>query len=76
MTPSQGSHFFQNLAAGNIGYFTVNPDAGEGFVDWEWLAPRRPSPKPSSSGICTFDSPIVIAINGRSHAGVILKPAG
>src|SRR5439155_12752227 len=38
VTPSQGSHFFQNLAAGKIGYFTVNPDAGDGFVDWEWLA--------------------------------------
>ena len=38
VTPSQGSHFFQNLAAGSIGYFTVNPDAGDGFVDWEWLA--------------------------------------
>ncbi|MBZ5557242.1 MAG: histidine kinase, partial [Acidobacteriia bacterium] len=38
VTPSQGSHFFQNLSAGNVGYFTVNPDAGDGFVDWAWLA--------------------------------------
>ena len=37
VTPSQGSHFFQNLTAFQIGYFTVNPDAGEGFIDWEWL---------------------------------------
>jgi hypothetical protein len=37
VTPSQGSHFFQNLTAFQIGYFTVNPDAGEGSVDWEWL---------------------------------------
>ena len=27
--PSQGSHFFQNLMAFQVGYFTVNPDAGE-----------------------------------------------
>jgi hypothetical protein len=38
VTPSQGSHFFQNLTAFQVGYFTVNPDAGEGFVDWGWLA--------------------------------------
>ena len=38
VTPSQGSHFFQNLTAFQVGYFTVNPDAGEGFVDWEWLS--------------------------------------
>ena len=37
VTPSQGSHFFQNLTAFQVGYFTVNPDAGEGFVDWDWL---------------------------------------
>ena len=29
VTPSQGSHFFENLTAFQIGYFTVNPDAGE-----------------------------------------------
>ena len=37
VTPSQGSHFFQNLTAFQIGYFTVNPDAGEGSIDWQWL---------------------------------------
>jgi len=37
VTPSQGSHFFQNLTSFQIGYFTVNPDAGEGFIDWNGL---------------------------------------
>ena len=37
VTPSQGSHFYQNLTAFQVGYFTVNPDAGEGSVDWQWL---------------------------------------
>ena len=41
VTPSQGTHFFQNLASRNVGYFTVNSHAGEGFVDWEWLAERE-----------------------------------
>jgi len=56
VTPSQGTHFFQNLTAFNIGYFTVNPEAGEGFLDWDWLASgrlrgarRRPAPAPGSS---------------------------
>ncbi len=38
VTPSQGSHFFQNLTSFRVGYFTVNPDDGDGFVDWDWLA--------------------------------------
>jgi hypothetical protein len=74
VTPSQGSHFFQNLAAGNIGYFTVNPDAGEGFVDWEWLRAAPAVAETQFVRHLTFSSPLVIAINGRSHAGVILKP--
>ena len=42
--PSQGSHFFQNLTSFQVGYFTVNPRRGEGFVDWDWLAHSRPFP--------------------------------
>src|SRR5262249_57362416 len=37
VTPSQGTHFFQNLTSLNVGYFTVNPEAGDGFIDWSWL---------------------------------------
>src|SRR6185503_4462422 len=40
VTPSQGSHFFQNLTSFQVGYFTVNADVGEGFVRWDWLAAR------------------------------------
>ena len=32
VTPSQGSHFFQNLTAFHIAYFTINPDLGEGHL--------------------------------------------
>jgi CheY-like chemotaxis protein len=75
VTPSQGSHFFQNLAAGNIGYFTVNPDAGEGFVDWEWLRGEPAVAETQFVRHLSFAAPVVIAINGRAHNGVILKPA-
>jgi CheY-like chemotaxis protein len=76
VTPSQGSHFFQNLAAGNVGYLTVNPEAGDGFVDWEWLRTRPAVSETEFVRHLRFDSPILIAINGRSHSGVITKPAG
>ena len=38
VTPSQGTHFFQNLISNNVGYFTVNPEEGDGTLDWGWLA--------------------------------------
>ena len=31
VTPSQGSHFFQNLTSFQVGYFTVNPELGRGL---------------------------------------------
>jgi hypothetical protein len=31
VTPSQGSHFFQNLTSFRVGYFTVNPEGGKGW---------------------------------------------
>ncbi|MBI3490423.1 MAG: histidine kinase [Acidobacteria bacterium] len=74
VTPSQGSHFFQNLSAGNIGYFTVNPDAGEGFVDWDWLAAQPTVADKEFVRHLRFDSPVVVTVNGRSHAGTIAKP--
>ena len=74
VAPSQGSHFFQNLAAGNIGYFTVNPDAGEGFVDWAWLAAQPAVAETPFVRHLRFGAPLAVRINGRSHAGVILKP--
>ncbi len=74
VTPSQGSHFFQNLAAGNIAYFTVNPDVGEGFVDWAWLAAQPAVAEKEFVRHLRFDQAVVVTVNGRSHAGVIAKP--
>jgi Pyruvate phosphate dikinase, AMP/ATP-binding domain len=74
VTPSQGSHFFQNLTAGDIGYFTVNPDAGEGFVDWQWLAAQPAATESEFVRHLRFASPLAVAINGRKHAGRIAKP--
>ena len=48
VTPSQGTHFFQNLTSFNVGYFTVNPESGDGEVDWDvaGVAPRALEPRP------------------------------
>ncbi len=75
VTPSQGSHFFQNLAAGDIGYFTVNPDAGDGFVDWPWLAAQPAVAATEFVRHLRFETPMVVTINGRKHTGRIAKPS-
>ena len=74
VTPSQGSHFFQNLTAFQIGYFTVNPDAGEGSVDWQWLTEQPAVEEQGCVRHLQFAGPIRVVMNSRTSQGVIFKP--
>ncbi|MGE5365382.1 MAG: PEP/pyruvate-binding domain-containing protein [Bacteroidota bacterium] len=74
VTPSQGSHFFQNLTSFRIAYFTVNSFMKEGFIDWQWL---KEQPVYEDMGIAKhlhFDQPLSVKINGHLSKGIILKP--
>jgi len=74
VTPSQGSHFFQNLSAFQVGYFTVNPDAGEGSLDWQWLAEQPAIEEQGCVRHLQFAGELQIVMNSRTSQGVILKP--
>jgi CheY-like chemotaxis protein len=74
VTPSQGSHFFQNLTAFQVGYFTVNPDAGEGAVDWEWLADQLAVGEQECVRHLHFPDPLRVVMNSKKSQGVIFKP--
>jgi CheY-like chemotaxis protein len=74
VTPSQGTHFFQNLTSFMVGYFTVNSRLGEGFLDWEWLGSVEAVEESAGVRRLRFDRPVVIKMNGRSGEGVIMKP--
>jgi CheY-like chemotaxis protein len=76
VTPSQGSHFFQNLTAFQVGYLTVNPDAGEGSVDWQWLAEQDAVEEQGCVRHLQFASPMRIVMNSKASQGVIFKPEG
>ncbi len=74
VTPSQGSHFFQNLTSFKIGYFTVNEWMGEGHIDWDWLLSVPPLEEGIYAKRLRFDEEILIKIDGRKNAGVVFKP--
>ena len=74
VTPSQGSHFFQNLTAFQVGYFTVNPDAGEGSVDWQWLSDQQAVEEQGCVRHLQFAAPMRVIMNSRTSQGVIFKP--
>jgi hypothetical protein len=74
VTPSQGSHFFQNLTAFQIGYFTVNPDAKDGFIDWQWLRAQPVAEERDCVRHLRFDTPLLVIMHGKAGRGLIFKP--
>jgi hypothetical protein len=74
VTPSQGSHFFQNLTTFQVGYFTVNPDAGEGSLDWPWLASQPAIEEIGCVRHLRFTEPLLVLMNGSTSEGMIFKP--
>ncbi len=74
VTPSQGSHFFQNLTTFNAGYFTVNPEDGDGHLDWDWLDAQPAASANAHVRHLRLAEPLLIKMNGRKGEGVILKP--
>jgi CheY-like chemotaxis protein len=74
VTPSQGSHFFQNITSFRIGYFTVNPTSGVGFVDWDWLLQQPPMEVIGITRHLRFGQPFSVHISGQHNLGVIMKP--
>ncbi len=72
--PSQGTHFFQNLTSFGVGYFTVDPSAGNGFFDEDYLDSLPAVYEKGPLRVVEFDSPLQIAINGRKGKGIISKP--
>jgi Pyruvate phosphate dikinase, AMP/ATP-binding domain len=74
VTPSQGSHFFQNLMAFQVGYFTVNPEAGQGLLDWAWLGEQSATEEEECVRHLRLEEPVVVVMNGMSREGMIFKP--
>lgn len=75
VTPSQGTHFFQNLTSFNVGYFTINAEDGDGFVDWPWLSAQPDQSHTAYVRHLRLDAPLLVKMSGRKGEGVILKPA-
>jgi len=74
VTPSQGTHFFQNLTSFQVGYMTVNATQGGGRVDWDWLDAQPAVTEGEFVRHLVLAEPLTVMIDGRSSEGVILRP--
>lgn len=75
VSPSQGSHFFQNLTSFLVGYFTIDSFKEQGFVDWDWLLKQEATEKREFSSLLRFVNPLQVKMNGRENIGIICKPS-
>lgn len=72
--PSQGSHFFQNLNSFLVGYYTVQEEDGENFIDWDWLLAQPAADESRCVRHLRFEKPVVVMMSGHQNRGIILKP--
>jgi hypothetical protein len=74
VTPSQGSHFFQNITSFRIGYFTVSAMPPTGSIAWDWLRASPAAEEMRFTRHLQFEKPLTVKINGYRNKGIILKP--
>jgi hypothetical protein len=69
--PSQGSHFFHNIASLGISYLTVKEHSAD-HIDWDWLISLPITTKHSFVNHTRLDQSIVLKVDGRRSKGVML----
>ena len=69
---SQGSHFFHNLMAFNVLYFSV-PSSGQFPMDWEWLRKMKPDYETEHIALLKLKHPLTIQVDGESGKGFIKR---
>ncbi|MFC1573261.1 histidine kinase, partial [Candidatus Eisenbacteria bacterium] len=74
VTPSQGSHFFQNITSFGIGYFTVGSAEETTSLDRKWLDEQNATATSEHVRHLRFDTPLEIVVDSRTRGGVVLKP--
>jgi hypothetical protein len=71
--PSQGSHFFHNLASFGVLYLTLRPGR-EASVDWAALAALPAVAETAHARHVRYPRPLLVEVDGRSQRGVV-RPA-
>src|SRR5660398_134623 len=73
-SPSQRTHFLQNLTSFRVGYFTVDTKRTDDRVDWDWLKAQVAVRDGDMVKHLRFEEPLEVRMDGTKRRGVILKP--
>jgi hypothetical protein len=72
--PSQGSHFFHNLTAFGVAYFTIHRRGDDGSVDWDWLE-QQPLVRTELDGKIRhyrLERPLEVLVDGEAGMGAVV----
>ncbi len=72
--PSQGSHFFHNLTAFGVSYFTIHRRGDDGFVDWSRLE-TQPLVRTELDGKIRhyrLEQPLEVLVDGAQGLGMVV----
>lgn len=70
---SQGTHFFHNLVAMNVGYFSIPYGSETDFVDFKWLKQQQETERGQYFVHLSFDHPLIVMMDGKTGLAVIYK---
>ncbi len=70
---SAGSHFFHNVVAMNIGYFTVHHNNKEHLIRWDILNSQQVIYESEYIKHIRFPKPLIIKMDGKKRIGIIIK---
>lgn len=73
VTPSEGTHFFQNLTSFGIAYITARLNDGSSRVDHAWLDAQPAVEESSAVRHVRLAEPLEIWVDGRSRKGIVVK---
>ena len=74
IAPSQGTHFFHNLSAMNIGYFNIPHKARKkSFIDWDFLQDGSARKVGNYFYHLTSEEPFLVKMDGRKGIALIYK---
>lgn len=69
---SSGSHFFHNVTAMNVGYFSVQQQFSNSFINWDILRKQSVIEQSRYFKHVRFEKPIKIRMDGKKQSAVIM----
>jgi hypothetical protein len=68
---SSGSHFFHNVTSMNVGYFTVQPELSNSFINWDILYKQEVVSEGKFYKHIRFAEPLAVRMDGKKRISVI-----